>query len=432
MSVAERLSALTAGAARPVRGAAPPAAASRPRSASCRRRCAAVTGPAAAGDWPLSIDQERLWRIAPGEPRPWSPGTSTPGAACAGRSTCRPWRRRSRELVRRHAAWRTHLPGGRRPAGAADRGVGRAGLRGDRRLGPAAELRERRRGAAPCSTARGSPSTWSAGRWCASPCVRLGGAGALLPAHGAPHRRPTGSPSISAFRRADGALRARPRRGRRRSRAAGAVPGLRRLGARAVERRDAAGARRVLAATELAGFPLGPRPARRPPPPAGAEPARRHDPVHLRPRAGPAAARPRPPRGGDDVHGPARRRRRPALPAHRPGEAGGRLQQRQPAAAGAGAGRRPVSDPGAVRRRPRRRSDLPRAARAGQKSSLAAYTHQNMPFDKLVEVLRPEPDPSRNPVVQVLLLVLAGQSHGGGGASIPRRCRCSTATRAGT
>jgi non-ribosomal peptide synthetase component F len=51
-----------------------------------------------------------------------------------------------------------------------------------------------------------------------------------------------------------------------------------------------------------------------------------------------------------------------------------------------------------------------------KKSSLAAYTHQNLPFDKLVEILRPEPDPSRNPVVQVLLLVLAGQSHGGGGS----------------
>jgi hypothetical protein len=51
-----------------------------------------------------------------------------------------------------------------------------------------------------------------------------------------------------------------------------------------------------------------------------------------------------------------------------------------------------------------------------KKSSLAAYTHQNMPFDKLVEVLRPEPDASRNPVVQVLLLVLAGQSHGGAGS----------------
>ena len=35
--------------------------------------------------------------------------------------------------------------------------------------------------------------------------------------------------------------------------------------------------------------------------------------------------------------------------------------------------------------------------------------------DKLVEILQPEPDPGRNPVVQVLLLVLHGQSHGGAG-----------------
>jgi hypothetical protein len=49
-----------------------------------------------------------------------------------------------------------------------------------------------------------------------------------------------------------------------------------------------------------------------------------------------------------------------------------------------------------------------------KKSSLATYTHPNMPFDKLVEVLEAAPDPGRNPVVQVLLLVLAGQSHGGG------------------
>ena len=48
-----------------------------------------------------------------------------------------------------------------------------------------------------------------------------------------------------------------------------------------------------------------------------------------------------------------------------------------------------------------------------KKASLLAYSHQNMPFDRLVEVLAPEPDPARNPVVQVLLLVLEGQSHGG-------------------
>jgi hypothetical protein len=51
-----------------------------------------------------------------------------------------------------------------------------------------------------------------------------------------------------------------------------------------------------------------------------------------------------------------------------------------------------------------------------KRSTLAAYTHQNMPFDKLAEVLAPQPDPGRNPVVQVLLLVLNGQSHSGTGA----------------
>jgi hypothetical protein len=48
-----------------------------------------------------------------------------------------------------------------------------------------------------------------------------------------------------------------------------------------------------------------------------------------------------------------------------------------------------------------------------KRASLLSYSHQNMPFDRLVEVLQPAPDPSRNPVVQVLLLVLGGQSHGG-------------------
>ncbi len=49
-----------------------------------------------------------------------------------------------------------------------------------------------------------------------------------------------------------------------------------------------------------------------------------------------------------------------------------------------------------------------------KKASLAAYTHQNMPFDRLVEVLAPDAGPERNPVVQVLLLVLGGHSHGQG------------------
>jgi non-ribosomal peptide synthetase component F len=50
-----------------------------------------------------------------------------------------------------------------------------------------------------------------------------------------------------------------------------------------------------------------------------------------------------------------------------------------------------------------------------RKAALAAYAHQNFPFSKLVEALGCGPDPSRNPVVQVLLLILEGQSHGSSG-----------------
>jgi hypothetical protein len=50
-----------------------------------------------------------------------------------------------------------------------------------------------------------------------------------------------------------------------------------------------------------------------------------------------------------------------------------------------------------------------------RKTALAAYAHQNVPFSKLIEALGVEPDRSRNPVVQVLLLILEGQSHGRSG-----------------
>jgi hypothetical protein len=50
-----------------------------------------------------------------------------------------------------------------------------------------------------------------------------------------------------------------------------------------------------------------------------------------------------------------------------------------------------------------------------KKTALAAYAHQNVPFSKLIEALGVEPDRSRNPVVQVLLLILEGQSHGQSG-----------------
>jgi hypothetical protein len=45
-----------------------------------------------------------------------------------------------------------------------------------------------------------------------------------------------------------------------------------------------------------------------------------------------------------------------------------------------------------------------------RRTALAAYAHQNLPFSKLIEALELEPDGSRNPVVQALLLILEGSS----------------------
>jgi hypothetical protein len=45
-----------------------------------------------------------------------------------------------------------------------------------------------------------------------------------------------------------------------------------------------------------------------------------------------------------------------------------------------------------------------------RRTALAAYAHQNLPFSKLIEVLGAADDGSRNPVVQVLLLLLQGES----------------------
>ncbi|HKI04920.1 MAG TPA: condensation domain-containing protein [Thermoanaerobaculia bacterium] len=50
-----------------------------------------------------------------------------------------------------------------------------------------------------------------------------------------------------------------------------------------------------------------------------------------------------------------------------------------------------------------------------RRTALSAYAHQSFPFSKLIEALGLEPDASRHPVVQVVLLVLEGQSGGRSG-----------------
>jgi hypothetical protein len=50
-----------------------------------------------------------------------------------------------------------------------------------------------------------------------------------------------------------------------------------------------------------------------------------------------------------------------------------------------------------------------------RRTALSAYGHQGFPFSQLIEALGPEPDASRNPVVQVVLLILEGTSQGRSG-----------------
>ena len=291
MSVAERLSALTPeqrALFEALRRKQRESQAAKPLLPPPVRR---VTGPTAAGDWPLSIDQERLWRMHRENPAlvSWNVDAASrmrgeiavPALAAA-----------LRELIRRHAAWRATFPViDGRPV---QRIVESAEL--DFALIDVSALpAERREAAGRRALFDRTRAVFDLER---GPLVRAAlvrtAAGehlCLLTVHHIATDWITFQIAFQELMALYDAARAgdlEPAAGAR-----AAVPGLRRLGARAVERRDAAGVRRVLA-RRARRLPARVRPARRPPPPAGAEPARRHDPVHLRPRAGPSGCAPSP------------------------------------------------------------------------------------------------------------------------------------------
>ena len=156
-----------------------------------------VSGPDGAGDWPLSLDQERYWfmeQLRPGGAG-LNIGTADPHARA--RSPCRPWRRRS---ARSSAVTRPGAPpfpildGGpvqrvaasRRQRLAVDRSLGPAGGAAGGG-GPAPGRRGRRRAVRPRARSAGADE----------PGPRQP-AGPRLPVDGAPSDRRLHSPSRSS------------------------------------------------------------------------------------------------------------------------------------------------------------------------------------------------------------------------------------------
>ncbi len=377
-------------------------------------------GPARLGDWegkaaPLSFAQERLWfldRLQPENAAYDLAGAAHRRRGLAGRAGS--GARRGRPAPRRPAH---HLPGARRPAGAAGGAAGSLGPAAGRPPGPGA-------GAPP---ARGAP----AGPGGLAPPLRprprpppprhpaAAGRRRPRPAAGhAPHRLGR-LVDGGAGGRDHGALRRRPLRGPLAApRAAAPVRRLRGLAARLAGRGRAGAPALLLAAAARRRAGLA-RFADRPPTPGRPLLPRRAGDRLAPPRplggAGAAGRRPR----GDPVHGPPRRLPDAPRPPQRPGGRAGGVADRQPQPRGDRAADRLLRQHPGAARGPRRRAHLHRAAGPRPALDPGGLRPSGPPLRAAGGGAAPGPPPGAQPPLPGRLRPperLGGAPHGAAGA----------------